>query len=88
MVTSNRAWKSNFLLEVTNLLRAMEARLHTATCSHTVWRVLSLPVQHRERQKSYLLRAGVLHYLSTEVTTFDGSQVLQVWGEEMCDSDE
>lgn len=67
------------------MLRAIEARLHTATWFKEITGqgkisdAVFLRSSHRyEVSPSHLIFAGVFHYLRAQVAAFDGSQVLLV----------
>ena len=60
---------------VTYMFRAMEAKLHTATCSY---KVMILMLHPHAPPSPYFIRGGVLHYLRAQIAALDGTQVLLV----------
>lgn len=67
------------------MLRAMEARLHTATWLEEITDQMKISVavflkssHSYEVSLSHLIFARVFHYLRAQVAAFDGSQVLLV----------
>lgn len=82
-VTEANFLKSNVRSEVTYILRAMDARLQTATYNKSVWSFLNATlIQYLETALpiilSYLILTGVLYDLCAQITAFDGAQILLV----------